>query len=446
MPIEIKMPQLSDTMSSGKILVWKKKEGELIERGEILAEVETDKANLEIEAFHKGKLLKIAVPVGAVAKVGEVIALIGDAVEVSTNAPLATPAMAVIPEFKIPAAAITPQPAPVHTVAPVQSFSTPPNLQVVGTIAESGRIKASPLARKIAEERHIDLSVLKGSGPDGRIVKKDIDEARPGAAPTPSIPLSTAASTPAKPTMAAPAPAAATRPSTTSSIPTGGSVTPFSRMRETIARRMQESVREAPHFYTSVSINMGQAMELRKVLKAKPEFKDLSLNHFVIKACAYALQNEPRVNRAVKDGQVYQPAGINIGIITAIEDGLLIPVIKDADKLPLKDLVFEAKAAVDRARAGRPNATDLSGGTFSISNMGMLDVENFTAIINPGQGAVLAVSSIKEQPIVIDKQIVIGSIMNVTLSVDHRVIDGLMSGSFLKFFKQALEVPALLVM
>jgi pyruvate dehydrogenase E2 component (dihydrolipoamide acetyltransferase) len=190
---------------------------------------------------------------------------------------------------------------------------------------------------------------------------------------------------------------------------------------------------------------MTEALKLREVLKEKAEYKGISVNHLVIKAAAYGLKAEPRVNAAVKDGQIYQPGQINIGIITAIADGLLIPVLKETDKMSLKDIVFEARAAIERARAGRPSSSDLSGGTFSISNMGMFDVENFTAIINPGQGGILAVSAVKEEPVVVKGQIVIGSVMKVTVSVDHRIIDGVMASTFLKHFKEALEVPALLM-
>jgi pyruvate dehydrogenase E2 component (dihydrolipoamide acetyltransferase) len=208
---------------------------------------------------------------------------------------------------------------------------------------------------------------------------------------------------------------------------------------------MQESVNTSPHFYVTASINMTEALKLREVLKEKAEYKGISVNHLVIKAAAYGLKAEPRVNAAVKDGQIYQPGQINIGIITAIADGLLIPVLKETDKMSLKDIVFEARAAIERARAGRPSSSDLSGGTFSISNMGMFDVENFTAIINPGQGGILAVSAVKEEPVVVKGQIVIGSVMKVTVSVDHRIIDGVMASTFLKHFKEALEVPALLM-
>lgn len=208
---------------------------------------------------------------------------------------------------------------------------------------------------------------------------------------------------------------------------------------------MVESVNQSPHFYVTTSVDMSEVQRLREILKPREEYKGISVNHFIIKATGYGLMHEPRVNFAVRDGQIYEPAGVNVGIITSVNDGLLIPVIRDVPSLPLKDLVFEARAAVDRARAGRPNASDLSGGTFSISNMGMFDVENFTAIINPGQGSILAVSSVQQVPVVRNGQIVVGSQMKVTVSVDHRIIDGVMASTFLKHFKEALETPALLM-
>jgi pyruvate dehydrogenase E2 component (dihydrolipoamide acetyltransferase) len=298
----------------------------------------------------------------------------------------------------------------------------------------SDRVIASPLAKKIAQTHSVDLSGVVGSGPQGRIVKKDVELALSGnvALKAPAVtdaPVHNVVSTPAK-TYAATA---------------ESSSTPLSKMRETIARRMQESVRDNPHFYVTTAIRMEQAQSLRETLKTKDGYKGISINHLVIKACAYALENEPRVNFAYRDGQLYNPGSINIGIITAIPDGLLIPVIHQANRLSLKDIVFEAKAAVDRAKAGRPSSTDLTGGTFSISNMGMFDVENFTAIINPGQGGVIAISATKEVPVVEKGVIVPGLVMKATLSVDHRVIDGIMGANFLKYFKEALEHPALLM-
>lgn len=430
MATDIKMPQLSDTMSSGKILTWKKKEGDQVSRGDILAEVETDKANLEIESFFNGTLLKILTPANSSAKVGEVIAVIGAAGEaVSAGSAPAASAPAATPAPK--AAAPTPAPATPAPAAPTAPLSV---------VSGSERVKASPLAKRVAEQLHVNLSSVQGSGPNGRIIRKDVEAAAGGSA-APAYQQA-----PAPQYHAAPAPSAA--PATSPAEPTqpgAGTYTALSKMRETIARRMQESVNTSPHFYCTTSINMGEALRLREVLKELPEYKGISVNHLVIKAAAYALKREPKVNAAMKNGQLYQPAQINVGIITAIPDGLLIPVLKEVDAMTLKDVVFEARAAIERARAGRPSSTDLSGGTFSISNMGMFDVENFTAIINPGQGGILAVSAVQKQPIVHNGQIVVGSIMKATVSVDHRIIDGVMSATFLKHFKEALETPALLM-
>jgi pyruvate dehydrogenase E2 component (dihydrolipoamide acetyltransferase) len=433
MAVEIKMPQLSDTMHAGKILTWNKREGEEIKRGDILAEVETDKANLEIESFQQGTLLKILVPADQMATVGDVIAVIGQPGE-AYNGPQAAqsePATP-LPEAEAPVTAGPPQNREPQTPA----IAAP---RVEEDTSRSGRIKASPLARKIAEQSHIDLAKVHGTGPNGRIVRRDVEAVQSGEDDRPVTP-------PAPQPVTSPAPQAAPPSSTRApSQPGQGRLTPLSKMRDTIARRMQESVVQAPHFYTTASIDMEDAVKLRERLKGRPEYKGISVNHFIIKAAAYALERERRVNNAVRDGMLYEPDQISIGIVTAIEDGLLIPVIHGTNTLSLKDLVFEARAAVERARAGRPTSSDLMGGTFSISNMGMYDIESFTAIINPGQGAILAVSSVQEVPVVKKGQVVVGSRMKVTLSVDHRIIDGVMAGNFLKHFKEALETPALLL-
>ena len=433
MATDVKMPQLSDTMSSGKILSWKKKEGDQVTRGDILAEVETDKANLEIESFFNGTLLKIFTPANSTAAVGEVIAVIGAAGE-SVAAGSASTAAA-----PPPAAAPTPTPAP-KAAAPSTPAPTPTPVvpsAPLSVVSSSERVKASPLAKRVAEQLHVNLSSVQGSGPNGRIVRKDVEAAAGGTSAAPAY-----EQIPAPQFHATPTPALA---SVEPAQPGAGTYTTLSKMRETIARRMQESVNTSPHFYCTTSINMGETLRLREILKELPEYKGISVNHLVIKAAAYALKREPKVNAAMKNGQLYQPSQINIGIITAIPDGLLIPVLKEVDAMNLKDVVFEARAAIERARAGRPSSTDLSGGTFSISNMGMFDVENFTAIINPGQGGILAISAVQKQPIVQNGQIVVGSIMKATVSVDHRIIDGVMSATFLKHFKEALETPALLM-
>ncbi len=428
MATDIKMPQLSDTMSAGKILTWKKKEGDTVTRGDILAEVETDKANLEIESFFNGTLLKVLIPAGSEAKVGEVIAVIGAAGESVAAGPASAPAAKAPAAQQAPAAA-APPPAPAAHPTPAAPAGP------LGVVASSERIKVSPLAKKVAEDLQVNLSSVRGSGPNGRIVRRDVEAAAGSGSAAPKL------QTYAQPQAYATSPAN----QVPAAQPAAGTLTPLSRMRETIARRMQESVTTAPHFYCTTSVNMGEALRLREYLKEKPEFKGISVNHLIIKAVAYGLRHEPRVNAAMKDDHVYQPGQINIGIITALDDGLIIPVLKEVDTMALRDVVFEARAAIDRARAGRPSSSDLSGGTFSISNMGMFDVENFTAIINPGQGGILAVSAVKETPIVHKGQIVVGSVMKATVSVDHRIIDGVMASTFLKHFKDALELPALLM-
>lgn len=424
---EIKMPQLSDTMDAGKILSWKKRKGDKISRGDILAEVETDKANLEIESFFHGTLLEVFVNEGSQAKVGEVIAILGEPGESVKNTPTASLVAADPKEIKTE-----------ETKSSISNSAIVSSSKSV-TPQEGSRLKVSPLAKKIAESKNIDLTNIHGTGPNGRIVRNDLIQ-------TDSKVDNEQTVTPAPANSRIDNRRTDTRQevSVSSTQPGQGRLSPLSKMRETIAKRMQEAVTTAPHFYTTVSVDMDNVVALKDQLKADPEYKGISINHFVIKAVAHALKKEPRVNRAMKDGMQYDPDQINIGIITAVEDGLLIPVIKSADQLRLKDLIFEAKSAVDRARAGRPNSSDLLGGTFSISNMGMFNVENFTAIINPGQGAVLAVSSTLQTPVVKNSQVVIGNVMKVTLSVDHRVIDGIMSGLFLKYFKEGLENPALL--
>lgn len=430
MAVDIKMPQLSDTMNAGKILSWNKKEGDVVKRGDVLAEVETEKANLEIEAFHQGTLLKILVPADSTATVGEIIAIIGEPNEAAAGA--------------TPAAAPVATPAPVQAATPTPAAPTAPQAAATpSSPSSSDRVKASPLARKLAEQHHIDLHGIAGSGPAGRIVSKDLGVSASAPAAT-QTPAPAPAPQPVSTATAAPAPAA-TKPAAPTPVG-GGTLTPLSKMRETIARRMQETVTQSPHFFTTATIDMDDAVKLRELLKERPEFKGISINHLVIKATAYALAREPRVNSAMRDGMLFQPHDINIGIITAIDDGLLIPVVRCADQLSLADIVFEARAAVERARAGRPSPTDLVGGTFSISNMGMYDIESFTALINPGQGAVLAVSSTREDAVVKNGTITVGKRMRVTLSVDHRIIDGVMAGTWLKHFKEALETPALLLL
>ncbi len=437
---EIKMPQLSDTMDKGKILTWHKKEGDSIIRGDVLAEVETDKANLEIESFDEGTLLKIVIPADESALVGEIIAVIGEAGE-EVNISAETKSSNANSEEVKELVETKIESVPVETSSPVLNVASP-----VST--PNGRVKASPIAKKLAKDLNVDLSLIQGSGPAGRIIKKDIEtfsDASSGQAvinqspaPVASIVASATPLATSKlvPQMPKPMPVAI-------EIPIGLST--LSKMRETIANRM-EIATDTPHFFTTVSIDMTEAIKLRASFKVNPNYSSISINHMIIKAAGYALTQAPMVNCAYKEGQLFNPGSFNVGVITSVSDGLLIPVVKEVDTKHILDIAQEARGLIDRAREKKPRPDDLTGGTFSISNMGMFDVESFTAIVNPGQGAVLAISSTTEQAVVEQGNIVVRPKMKVTLSVDHRIIDGLVAGTFLSAFKSAMESPALMML
>ena len=416
MAIEVTMPQLSDTMSEGKILSWLVKEGDTVQRGDALAEVATDKADLEIESFNAGTLLKIHAPAGTTVSVGSIIAHIGEAGE---N----------VPEIGSGAGkAENQQPAPMSEPAasPAPAATTTPQPQHIAPSANSdgGRIKISPLAKNLALSHGVDVASIQGSGDGGRIVKRDIESAM-NQAPT--------------------QPAAAPRAVAPATAQVQGSSAPLSSMRQTIANRMVQSVNEIPHFFMTTKILMDECIKVRASLKALPQYEGITFNHLIVKAAALALRAHPRINAAYRDGSLLQPGNINVGIVTALDDGLMIPVVKNADQLQLADVVYEARGLVQRARAGRPKSDDLTGGTFSISNVGNLAVESFTAIINPGQGAILAVGAIEEEAVVVEGELLISSVMRITLSVDHRIIDGVVGAQFLTELKRLLEDPILLL-
>ena len=422
MAVEITMPQLSDTMSEGRILSWYKNEGDAVKRGEALAEVATDKADLEIESFHEGTLLKILTPAGSIVKVGAVIAVLGEAGESISASSAGAPQEA---SRSSGAAATAPVSQPSVIVAPaaVEPEQTP--------APEEERVKISPLARNIAQSHHVDVSQLKGTGEGGRILRRDVEAilGSPAAVAAPSAPVQIEAApeaAPHRPVVSAGAQA-------------------LSRMRQTIAARMVESKTTIPHFYMTSKMRAEGLLRLKASLKPLPAYEGLTINHLIMKAAALALRAVPRLNASFVDGQVRQPEEFNIGIVTAIPDGLLIPVVKRADQLLLSDLVVEAKGLVQRARAGRPRADDLVGATFSISNMGMFPVESFSAIISPGQGAMLAVGSISDEAVVANGSVVAGKVTRITLSVDHRIIDGVAAGEYLKELQRLIEDPVLLL-
>ena len=432
MAIEITMPQLSDTMDKGTILSWRKKEGDKVSRGDALAEVATDKADLEIESFHEGILLKIHTPEGSTVQVGQVIALLGEKGEqpsAASSQPAAQP-------VAIPVAL----PTPVVPVVTAQVVAQAPSVESQGPIianGSDGRIKISPLAKNFASAHGVDYSRIDGSGDGGRIVKKDIEGAI-------SVPASSAAPQELKsetPKYEAP------KYETTRQAPVSytGSVQPLTKMRNAIASQMVKSITEIPHFYVTSRIEVDAMIKVRESLKPLGQYEGITFTHFLIKACGLALRKVPRINSCFKDQSLVEHGDVNIGIITALPDGLLIPVLKSADSSTLADIVSDSKALVQRARSGRPKPEDLVGGTFAISNMGRYDVESFTAIINPNHGAILAVSGIQSEPVVKGDTIVPGNVMRVTLSSDHRIIDGLMAGEFLTELKRLIEDPILLL-
>lgn len=418
MAIEVTMPQLSDTMDEGKILVWNVAEGETVDRGDSLAEVATDKADLDIESFHEGVLAKIHAPAGTTVKVGEIIAVIAEAGE-----DVAT----VASSSAAPAAA----PAAIASSAPVATANN----------GSDERIKISPLAKNLAEAHGLDYTQIPGTGEGGRIVKADIETklGKPLSAEIlekgiESVQQAAPAYTPAPTPPAAPTP-----------VPAGATTQPLSSMRQTIASRMVQSKTEIPHFSVTAKIIADAMMQTRASLKSLPQYEGITFNHLIIKAVALALRKVPVINAAYKDGNLVQPSQVNVGIVTALEGGLMIPVMKNADIAPLADIVAESNSMIQRARAGRPKSDDLMGGTFSISNVGRFAVESFNAIINPGQGSILAVGAIDDEAVVVDGELMIGAVMRVTLSVDHRIIDGVQAAQFVTELKELLEDPVLLL-
>jgi pyruvate dehydrogenase E2 component (dihydrolipoamide acetyltransferase) len=422
MPIEILMPALSPTMTEGNLAKWLKNEGEAVKAGDVIAEIETDKATMEVEAVDEGKLGKILVPAGSQGvKVNQPIALLleeGEDASALAKAPTAAPkaappaaaaaASAPAPAAQQPAAAPAAAPAP---VAP----------------AAGERIFASPLARRMAQQAGLDLTRLNGSGPHGRIVKADIDAALARGVP--------GAPSAAKPALGAPPPAppAAGLPAFTE--------VPHSMMRKVIARRLVESKREAPHFYLTLDCNIDRLLQLRQEINAKREKDKISVNDFVIKASALALKQVPAANASWMENAVrlYQAADVSVAVATP--GGLITPIIRSAETKSLSAISAEMKDLAARARENKLKPEEYQGGTFSVSNLGMFGIREFAAVINPPQGAILAVGAGEQRPIVKDNALAIATMMSCTLSVDHRVVDGAIGAEFLAAFKKLIEDP-----
>ena len=415
----ILMPRLSDTMTEGVIADWHKKVGDTVKKGDILADIETDKATMELESYKEGKLLFIGAQKGEKIAVNDLLAVIGDEKKVNLD--------------KIVAASKNkgvagPVAAPAQTPEQPASSGTPADGHSGLSVSADGRIKASPLARKLAAEKGIDISKVAGSGDNGRIVKKDVDSYTPGK----TAPAATGGS-------AQPAAAGKTAPA----VPAGQESydeVPVSQMRKVIAKRLAESMFTAPHFYVTMSINMDNAVEARAKLNEVSPVK-ISFNDLVLKAVAVALKQHPAINSSWLGDKIRINHHVHIGVAVAIEDGLLVPVVRFADTKSLSQIGTEVKDLAQRAKNKKLQPSDWEGSTFTISNMGMFGVDEFTAIINPPDACILAVSAIQQVPIVKKGAVVPGNIMKLTLSCDHRVVDGATGSAFLQTVKGLLEEP-----
>ena len=436
MPAEVVMPRLSDSMEEGKVVRWLKKVGEPVQKGEPLAEIETDKATMEMEAYDSGTLERVLVDEGQSAPVGEPIAYIREAQEARPAAPSAERAAA-LPVQPSPRERI-PQEAPVQ--AGLAEMPRPGEAQAPAAPTPMERIKASPIARRLAEEHGIDLGKLRGTGPDGRITKEDVEAyIRPAQPQVAAVapPVAEGAPAPAPPRPAPPPTPAPAAPAAEAEI------VGLSRMQATIAKRMAESKARVPHFYVTTEVDMGEASKLRRALNetlAEQGIK-LSFNDLVVKAAALALRRFPEVNAFYREDAIERHKSINVAVAVALPDGLVTPVIHNADQKSLVQIAADARGIEERARSGRLAAGDYEGGTFTVSNMGMYDVDEFMAIINPPQSAILAIGTIAPKPVVADGQIVIAERMRASLSADHRVFYGVTAAEFLREFKRLLESP-----
>jgi len=455
----VQMPRLSDSMETGKILRWLKKEGEQVQKGEPLVEIESDKANIEVEAYATGKLSKILVPEGESAPIGAVIAEIGDgsAAPPAEKAPVAPETEAPKPQATKPEAHIAQADKAVAATAQVAAdaggeqypHGGPDDRTEVGAAAQAAlnvirrpaeqengeRQRVSPVARRLAEELGVDLRRVQGSGPGGRIQKEDVE----AAAQQKAQPQAAAAPTAISPTREA-------RPIT--ARPTGEvEVVELSKLQSTVAMRLVQSAFSAPHFYVTSEIAMDDAVRLRQMFnEAVDKSEAISINDLIVKAVALALTKFPEVNASWADGRIERKRDINIGIAVGLPDRLIVPVLHNADQKPLKEIAKESKQLIERSRANKASAQDYVGNTFSISNLGMYDVDQFTAIINPPDSGILAIGSIENKAVVKDGLVVPGKRMRVTLSVDHRVFYGVTAAQFLQEVKRLLQSPMALVL
>lgn len=409
MATKIQMPKLSDTMDTGRILKWLKKEGEKVAPGDVIAEVETDKANMDMEAYDEGILLKVVAKEGDRVPIGGLIAILGNAGEDISEITAEGGKVAVAKESgkqNLPSSLEKTQ----ATLAP---SSSPENIE---SPKDNGKLKASPLAKRLAREQGIDIGAVKGSGTAGRIIKRDVEDFAPSQRKR--------------------------------SVVSSGEFKdePLTMMREAIARRLSQSNVEAPHFFLTVEVKMENAIAFRESLNSFNEEDKISFNDIIVKACASALQEHPAVNATFMKDKIRIFGDVHIGVAVAIDEGLVTPVIRDVEKKGLRDISAETKELATRARQRKLKPEEYAGSTFTVSNLGMFGVDEFTAIINPPEAAILAVGAIVEKPVVEEGQITIGKRMRMTLSSDHRVVDGALAAQFMQTLKKILESPAALAL
>jgi pyruvate dehydrogenase E2 component (dihydrolipoamide acetyltransferase) len=420
------MPKLGFDMAEGTLVRWVKSEGDRIERGEVLAEIETDKATVEVESQASGTILKLLAEEGAVLPIGKPIAVVGESgeevdVDALTGGASEESAEAEAQPAKEPRPAeASAEPAPAK-----QAPSSEPEPSGNGY---PGGVKASPVARRLAEEKGLNLNQVAGSGPGGRIVKKDVEaaiEAGPSRAPA----------------------GAAFSGLQLSTEPRQTERVDVSRLRAAIGRRMTMAKQELPHFYVTTEVDAGPLMDLRRQAnELLPDDQKLSVNDFIVKAAALALRQFPNLNASLEGDQIVRHGGINVGIAVAVEGGLLTVVVREADQKPIASISQESRTMAERARQGKVRPDDVEGSTFTVSNLGMFGVDHFIAIINPPEAAILATGSVRKVPVVEDEQVRIGQRLKVTISADHRVTDGAEAARWLEVFRQMIESPLRLML
>ncbi|WKK64945.1 pyruvate dehydrogenase complex dihydrolipoamide acetyltransferase [Lutimonas zeaxanthinifaciens] len=410
----ITMPRLSDTMTEGTVASWLKKVGDKVDEGDILAEIETDKATMEFESFHSGTLLYIGVEEGGSASVDAVLAIIGEkGTDVASYAESLKKASASPKQTETKKAAEPEKKA--VSAAPVKESSPAPAPAVQVANASGGRVVASPLAKKLAAEKNINLSHIQGTGEGGRIIKRDIENYTPGTAGASAMPF----------------------------VPAGQESfeeVPNSQMRKVIARRLGESKFSAPHYYLNVEFDMDNAIAFRTQYNSIPDTK-ISFNDIVVKATALALKQHPQVNSQWFDDRIKKNHHVHVGVAVAVEDGLLVPVLKFADEQSLTQIGSQVKDFAGRARNKKLTPEEMEGSTFTISNLGMFGITDFTSIINQPNSAILSVGAIVQKPVVKNGQIVVGNTMKLTLACDHRTVDGATGAMFLQTLKEYIENP-----